>query len=58
MALDAKVGKENYANESGCTSCVILLTRTKIYCANAGDSRGVLCYNKKALALSKDHKPY
>lgn len=57
MALDEKVSKEDYANDTGSTSCVILLTDTKIYCANAGDSRGVLCNNKKAVALSDDHKP-
>lgn len=29
--------------EAGCTSNVILITRDKIYCANAGDSRAVMC---------------
>ena len=57
MALDAKVSNEDYASDTGSTSCVILITENKIYCANAGDSRGVLCNNKKAVALSEDHKP-
>ena len=43
--------------DTGTTSCVILITENTIYCANAGDSRGVLCNDKKAFALSEDHKP-
>lgn len=57
MALDDNVSNEDYAMDTGSTSCVILITENKIYCANAGDSRGVLCNNKKAIALSEDHKP-
>lgn len=57
MALDEKVGKEDYAADTGSTSCVILITETKIYCANAGDSRGVLSNKKDAYPLSEDHKP-
>lgn len=57
MALDDKVSKEDYAMDTGSTTCVILITQDKIYCANSGDSRGVLCNNKKAIALSEDHKP-
>lgn len=57
MALDKKVSKENYAEKMGTTSCVVLLTKTKIYCANAGDSRGVLCQKGLAIPLSFDHKP-
>lgn len=33
------------------------MTETHIYCANAGDARGVLCEKGKSLDLSKDHKP-
>lgn len=57
MALDEKVSKEEYAMDTGSTSCVILITEKHIICANAGDSRGVLSNNKKAVALSEDHKP-
>lgn len=49
--------KRDYCNDTGTTSCVVLFTETDIYCANAGDSRGVLCRNSKPVELSFDHKP-
>ena len=42
---------------TGCTACVVLIEGTKIYCANAGDSRAVLCKKGVAIPLSIDHKP-
>lgn len=27
----------------GCTACVTLVTKDHVYCANAGDSRAMLC---------------
>ena len=47
LALDAK----------GCTANVVMLKGDTIYCANAGDSRGVICNNGIAENLSEDHKP-
>jgi serine/threonine protein phosphatase PrpC len=43
--------------DTGTTACVILMTPQTIYCANAGDSRGVLMRQNKAIELSHDHKP-
>lgn len=57
MSLDDKVKDEDYAQDTGSTSCVVLVTKDKIYCANAGDSRAVLSRKAKAVGLSEDHKP-
>eukprot|EP00479_Gromia_sphaerica_P007716 TRINITY_DN2672_c0_g1_i1.p1 TRINITY_DN2672_c0_g1~~TRINITY_DN2672_c0_g1_i1.p1 ORF type:complete len:247 (-),score=29.57 TRINITY_DN2672_c0_g1_i1:227-967(-) len=47
--------------QSGTTAVTCLIRKEKdipiLYCANTGDSRAVLCRNKKAIRLSKDHKP-
>ena len=43
--------------DAGTTACVVFITDQKIFCANSGDSRAVLCQSKKAIALSEDHKP-
>ncbi|PUU81203.1 phosphatase 2C-like domain-containing protein [Tuber borchii] len=42
---------------SGCTASTALITDTKIYVANAGDSRTVLSVKGRAKPLSFDHKP-
>lgn len=43
---------------TGCTACVCAIdhSKRKIYYANAGDSRVVICKNKIAHQMSKDHK--
>lgn len=46
------------AFNAGCTSCVVLITKDHIYCANAGDSRACIATKKgKVIELSYDHKP-
>jgi len=42
---------------AGATAVVTLITSRKLFCANAGDSRAVLCRDGKAIRLSFDHKP-
>ncbi len=41
----------------GSTATVAVIKNAKIFVANAGDSRAVLCRDGEAIPLSKDHKP-
>lgn len=43
--------------QAGCTAVVAVKYGNDLFVANAGDSRGVLCRGKEAVALSEDHKP-
>lgn len=43
--------------DSGSTAVTCFLKGKTIYCANAGDSRAVMCRTGKAINLSDDHKP-
>ncbi|KAI9794780.1 MAG: Protein phosphatase 2C 2 [Peltula sp. TS41687] len=59
LATDrALLNHPKYAEEvSGCTASVGLISKDKIYVANAGDSRTVLGVKGRAKPLSFDHKP-
>ena len=50
---------DDISMRTGCTACVMSIDETnkKLYFANAGDSRVVLCKNGVAEAQSEDHKP-
>ncbi|KAK9725968.1 hypothetical protein RND81_05G180600 [Saponaria officinalis] len=39
----------------GCTAIVALLIKDKLFVANAGDCRAILCRSGNAIALSRDH---
>lgn len=55
--IGMKAGPEEPAMDSGCTAVVALVTKEKIFVANAGDSRAILSRNGVAVDLSVDHKP-
>ena len=43
--------------QHGSTATTALILGHRLYCANVGDSRTLLCRNFKPLAMSVDHKP-
>ena len=45
------------ASYAGCTANVALIHKNTLYCANAGDSRSVLCRSNGPFDMSVDHKP-
>jgi len=59
LATDRAILQDKeYKDElSGCTASVALVMNSKIYVANAGDSRTVLGVKGRAKPLSFDHKP-
>jgi len=42
MNLDEEIKSKDFSMDTGSTSCVVIITDSKIICANAGDSRAVL----------------
>jgi len=60
LAMDEELlaDPSKMTDSSGCTAVVVLVTEDgRVICANAGDSRAVLCAGGEAFALSHDHKP-
>lgn len=48
---------EATADNVGCTAVCVLLCPSEVICANAGDSRAILCRKGRPVELSHDHKP-
>lgn len=60
MLLGDPHGQENGSESlsyAGCTANVVIISKTEIICANAGDTRSVLSKKGKSKDLSIDHKP-
>ena len=57
--LGSSKDEEEIAMMTGCTAsvCTIDETNKKIYFANSGDSRSILCKNGVAYPMTVDHKP-
>lgn len=54
---DKEFYQMNPGTRSGCAAVTLCICDDILYCANAGDSRCVLCRNGVAYPLSNDHKP-
>ena len=58
IIIHSKIDPQIEKEPSGCTAVATLVSDDcSIYCANAGDSRAVLCDAGVAEPLSFDHKP-
>lgn len=59
LAMDVEITEDSELNKdpSGCAATSVLITDSKIFCGNAGDSRTVMSINGDCKPLSFDHKP-
>ena len=57
--ISTQKSEDEIANMTGCTACVCVIDELnkKLYFANAGDSREVLCKKGISYPMSMDHKP-
>nr|CAJ2479055.1 unnamed protein product [Leishmania braziliensis] len=58
IAIDKYLHTLPNFERGGCAAVVLYLDGDDVYCANAGDSRCVMCRNGSVDALSTDHKPF
>jgi len=58
--VDREFCQQAEANKwaDGSTACTVLISGGNLICANAGDSKAVLCRMGKAIPLCKEHKPH
>lgn len=58
VQIDKQLYQTIPMDRAGCTAVALCIHDNILYCANAGDSRCVLCRNGEAFPLSNDHKPF
>lgn len=55
---DTMLYDEAYGEQmAGSTAVTVIIKDSKLFCANAGDSRAIACINGEVEVLSLDHKP-
>jgi serine/threonine protein phosphatase PrpC len=57
IATDDEFINESGFAQHGSTATTVLLLGSRLYCANTGDSRTMICRNFSAIPLTTDHKP-
>jgi protein phosphatase 2C len=57
LALDAGAAAQGCPRDAGCTACLLLVSASGVFAANAGDSRAILKTGGQVVALTRDHKP-
>lgn len=57
LKTDTEFGTDGCASMVGTTALVALVGSRRIWLANCGDSRAVLCRGGRAIQLTDDHKP-
>ncbi|KAL7700048.1 protein phosphatase 2C [Lotmaria passim] len=58
IAIDKYLHSLPNFERGGCAAVVLYVDGDNLYCANAGDSRCIMCRNGSVDALSTDHKPF
>ncbi|XP_053948436.1 protein phosphatase 1H isoform X1 [Anastrepha ludens] len=58
FSMDALIAQDRnrYRDAGGCTACVALFINGKLFVANAGDSRAVLCQRRSGTTHDEKHK--
>ncbi|KPA84719.1 putative protein phosphatase 2C [Leptomonas pyrrhocoris] len=58
IAIDKYLHSLPSFERGGCAAVVLYVDGDDLYCANAGDSRCIMCRNGSVDSLSTDHKPF
>lgn len=57
LKTDADFISTSEYGQNGSTATTALILGSRLYCANVGDSRSMLCRGFKAVPMTEDHKP-
>ncbi|XP_028397702.1 protein phosphatase 1H-like [Dendronephthya gigantea] len=59
LDMDNRINKDRSLHKitGGCTAVVSLFMKNKLFLANAGDSRAIICKDGKPIPVTKDHTP-
>jgi len=57
VTMDEEMRRHITNDSSGAAVVVVFIRGNRVYCANAGDSRAMICVKGKQVELSFDHKP-